>query len=135
MHILLVDADKVFRNKVRAGLEGGGHTVVWSATGQGALRLLRSEAPGLMVLDMGLPDISGWEVRRLQLLDEAIAFVPVIVLSSLLPEEIRRLDAVHPMALVQLIMTKTTPPDVHNILRAIEHIGGLREVVNPHEPT
>jgi DNA-binding response OmpR family regulator len=124
MHILLVEDEEKIRYAMVRMLEQHGHTTCWSSTGAGALRLLRSEPVELMLLDVMLPDLSGWEVRREQLADREISGVPVIVISGLSPQDVR-----NPMATVQLVMTK--PIDVDELLRAIRAIAALNEWQKP----
>lgn len=64
MKILIVDDDPRLRDLVRLALERAGYTVVTAADGQAALVHAAREAPGLMVLDVGLPEMDGFEVCR-----------------------------------------------------------------------
>lgn len=123
MHILVVDDHDQVRSAMVQLLNQAGHTTCWSSSGRGALRLLRSEQVDLMLLDIMLPDISGWDVRRDQLSDPKTASIPVIVISSLDVDMIRSPNTVNPMATVQLVVTK--PVDMEQLLRAIGHIGEL----------
>ena len=118
MHILIVEDEEKIRYAMIRMLEQHGHTTCWSSTGDGALRLLRTEPIELMLLVMILPDRSGWDVRRDQLRDPAMAGIPVIVISGMSPDAV-----MHPMATVQLVMTK--PIDVEELLRKIEAIAAL----------
>jgi DNA-binding response OmpR family regulator len=121
MHILIVEDEEKIRHAMIRMLEQHGHTTCWASTGDGALRLLRTEQVGLMLLDMILPDRSGWDVRRDQLRDPAMAGIPVIVISGMSSDAV-----MHPMATVQLVMTK--PIDVDVLLEAIEHIEALARI-------
>jgi CheY-like chemotaxis protein len=126
MYVLVVDDDDAVRAAMVSLLEQAGHTTCWASTGDGALKLLRSERVDLMLLDIGLPDRNGLEVRREQLSDVDIASVPVIVVSALSPEDVRAMSTSNPMATVQLIMSK--PVDGDMLLRAIGHIGELKKI-------
>lgn len=121
MHILIVEDEAKLRYAMVRMLEQAGHTTCWASTGEGALRLLRTEPIDLMLLDMILPDRSGWDVRRDQLRDPVMAHVPVIVISGMSADAVR-----FPMATVQLVMTK--PIDVEALLEAIEHIEALGKI-------
>lgn len=62
--VLLVDdtpANRVLAEKL---LRVAGHEVVVAETGAGALALARDQRPDLVLLDLGLPDIDGWEILR-----------------------------------------------------------------------
>jgi two-component system KDP operon response regulator KdpE len=75
---LVVDDDPQIRRALRTSLKARGHEVHTAANGETALDLLSSERIDVVVLDLGLPGIDGFEViRRLRGWSE----VPVIVLS------------------------------------------------------
>jgi CheY-like chemotaxis protein len=89
--ILIVDDHDGFRAFARGMLEAAGFTVAEAATGAEAAETARSVRPGLVLLDIGLPDSDGFEVaRRLtaqagwcaQAGGSAQAGGPVIVLTS-----------------------------------------------------
>ncbi|MGD0249104.1 MAG: response regulator transcription factor [Candidatus Limnocylindrales bacterium] len=63
--ILIVDDHASFRRQARAQLEAGGCAVVGEATdGRSAIELAARLRPGVVLLDIGLPDIDGFEVAR-----------------------------------------------------------------------
>jgi two-component system KDP operon response regulator KdpE len=77
--VLLVDDDATLRRTVAIGLRAADHDVIIAADGRSALQALREDKPDLVVLDLGLPDVSGVEVlRRLR----TWSTVPVVVLSA-----------------------------------------------------
>ena len=79
--LLVVDDDDDFRTFVADLLRGAGHEVVEAATGSGALEGARAERPSLVVLDVHLPDISGYEVCR-ELREEHGDLLPIIFVSG-----------------------------------------------------
>ena len=79
--ILIVDDHDGFRTFARGMLEAAGFTVAEAASGAEATEAARVVRPGLVLLDIGLPDFDGFEVaRRLAALAGEPA--PVIVLTS-----------------------------------------------------
>src|SRR5580704_14334389 len=62
--ILLVEDARKLRDLVRSYLERAGFTVLSTASGAEALNLAASASPDLLVLDLGLPDVSGETVAR-----------------------------------------------------------------------
>ncbi len=77
--ILVVDDDEVFRRFATALLEAEGHVVMEAADGAGALAALDRQAPDLILLDIEMPDMSGFELLgRLRPRVDA----PVIVVSG-----------------------------------------------------
>ena len=77
--ILLVDDDPAIRRTLAIGLRAHGYDLRTATDGRTAVDLGRTDQPDLLILDLGLPDISGVEVLR-QL--RTWSHVPVIVLSA-----------------------------------------------------
>jgi CheY-like chemotaxis protein len=81
--ILIVDDHDGFRTFARGMLEAAGFTVAEAATGAEATEAARTLRPGLVLLDIALPDFDGFEVaRRLAAAASAGAPAPVVVLTS-----------------------------------------------------
>jgi len=79
MKILLVDDDPRLRDLVRLSLERAGFAVVTAADGARAVTHAAREAPDLIVLDIGLPELDGFEVcRRIRARSE----VPILFLTA-----------------------------------------------------
>jgi two-component system KDP operon response regulator KdpE len=77
--VLVVDDDATLRRTLQIGLRAAGHDVLIAADGRTALQALQEDHPDIVVLDLGLPDLSGVEVlRRLR----GWSTVPVVVLSA-----------------------------------------------------
>ena len=81
--ILLAEDDRFQRKAAEASLRRSGYVVIAAADGEEALRLARSEAPDLILLDLIMPKLQGFEVLRALKQDPATAGIPVIVLSNL----------------------------------------------------
>jgi CheY-like chemotaxis protein len=88
IRVLFVDDDSATRKGYIAYLANSGYAVMPAATGQQALALASTWAPDVIVLDLGLPDIDGWEVtRQLKAAPRTVA-IPIIALTgSALPHE------------------------------------------------
>jgi CheY-like chemotaxis protein len=80
---LIVDDHDGFRTFARDMLEAAGFTVAEAATGAEATQAARRVRPGLVLLDIGLPDFDGFEVaRRLAASAADGGPAPVVVLTS-----------------------------------------------------
>jgi two-component system, OmpR family, KDP operon response regulator KdpE len=77
---LVVDDEPAIRRFLRTSLRAEGYDLVEAETGEAALAEIRRRPPDLVMLDLGLPGISGLDVIR-QLREEGSA-VPIIVLTS-----------------------------------------------------
>jgi len=80
--ILLVDDEPDQREMYRFGLEHAGFTVDEAVNGADALTHARSVPPDLIVLDLRLPDIDGWEVCRLLKADLQTSRIPIVILTA-----------------------------------------------------
>jgi CheY-like chemotaxis protein len=80
--ILIVDDHDGFRAFARGMLEAAGFTVAEAATGAEATEAARTVRPGLVLLDIGLPDFDGFEVARRLATAPAGNPAPVVVLTS-----------------------------------------------------
>ncbi|ESS72103.1 KDP operon transcriptional regulatory protein KdpE [Methyloglobulus morosus KoM1] len=77
--LLLIEDDPPFRLLLATTLENQGYRVLAIETGREGLIAARNQQPGLLILDLGLPDIDGQEViRRLRKWSQ----LPIIVLSA-----------------------------------------------------
>lgn len=79
--VLLVEDDNDIRGLLRRRIERIGHDVVEAATGEVALELAREHHPMLVMLDIQLPGIDGWEVLRRLRDDDELGDIPVMVVS------------------------------------------------------
>ena len=122
--LMLVDDDKHSREGYQKYLSGTGFRVHAFEGGADALAFAASESPDLVVLDLGLPDVDGWEVARRLKGDAHTRDIPIIAFSgrSLQHEQVSALRAgcdVH--------LTKPCPPD--RLLGAIQKLLGLDATV------
>ena len=89
--ILVVDDQADIRGVTELVLAGAGYDVRTAEDGEEAIRRLRCEAFDLVLLDVNMPGMDGWETLRLLRADEALAPVPVAMFT--VKSEIR--DKVH----------------------------------------
>lgn len=82
--ILVIEDDEDLREALELSLELAGHEVCSARHGKEALELLRSGAfaPDLILLDMMMPVMDGWEFREAQLADPVLSLIPVCVVSA-----------------------------------------------------
>jgi CheY-like chemotaxis protein len=80
--VLIVDDELDIRETISEILMFEGHEVFAATDGEQALVRCRQLQPDLVLLDLMMPGMNGWEFRRAQLRDPAIAAVPVVVVSA-----------------------------------------------------
>jgi CheY-like chemotaxis protein len=88
IRVLFVDDNSATREGYTKYLAKFGYEVMPVATGQEALTLASAWAPDVIVLDLGLPDIDGWEVARQLKAAPMTVTIPIIALTGAgLPHE------------------------------------------------
>jgi CheY-like chemotaxis protein len=80
--ILLVEDNEMNRDMLSRRLERKGHSISIAIDGAEGLSKARSEAPDLILMDMSLPVIDGWEATRQLKADAATRRIPVIALTA-----------------------------------------------------
>ena len=80
--ILYVEDDEMNRDMLSRRLQRRDHEVLLAFDGQEGLDKMRSEKPDLVLMDMGLPVIDGWEATTMAKADEEIKAIPIIALTA-----------------------------------------------------
>jgi two-component system, OmpR family, alkaline phosphatase synthesis response regulator PhoP len=84
--VLLVEDEQDVAELIRYNLTKEGYDVVLSANGNDALRLAREHRPDVLLLDIMVPQLNGWEVCRRLKKDPDLAQIPVIMVSGRVEE-------------------------------------------------
>ncbi len=82
MRVLLVEDNEINRDMLSRRLIRRGYTVMIAEDGQKAVEMAASEAPDLILMDMSLPIIDGWEATRRIKAEPATSGVPIIALTA-----------------------------------------------------
>jgi CheY-like chemotaxis protein len=80
--ILLVEDNEMNRDMLSRRLGRKGFEVVIATDGAQGVEMARSEAPDLILMDMSLPVLDGWEATRRLKADAELARIPVIALTA-----------------------------------------------------
>ena len=80
--ILLVEDNEMNSDMLSRRLQRKGYTVLLAVDGQQGINMARSESPDLILMDMSLPVIDGWEATRRLKADSETRRIPVIALTA-----------------------------------------------------
>jgi len=81
--ILVAEDDRFLRKAAEMALKRQGYTVLTAADGEEALRAAQSELPDLILLDLIMPKVNGFDVLQALKKEAPTAKIPVIVMSNL----------------------------------------------------
>ncbi len=125
--VLLIDDDEIYRYLVRTRLAEARFTVQVAASGAEGLLQARAQRPYAIVLDLVMPEMSGFEVLARLKQDPVTADIPVVVLTSKsLSSEERRMLAPHAARIVSK-ETLSRSDSADRLLEALSAAGRERE--------
>jgi CheY-like chemotaxis protein len=81
--VLVIEDDRFLRRVHEAGLRQHGYTVLTAVDGEEGLSKARAERPDVILMDLVMPKLQGFELLRLLKADAVTDAIPVVVLSSL----------------------------------------------------
>jgi two-component system, OmpR family, response regulator VicR len=109
--ILCIDDEKEIIDLIRLILGRKGYDVAGAIGGEEGLAKARSWKPDLVLLDLMMPDMDGWEVFHRIRADEALAEIPVIVVTAR-AQSIDRVLGLHVARVNDYISKPFTPQDL-----------------------
>jgi len=80
--ILLVEDEEIIRNLLKKKLKQEGYEVKIAIDGEDGLKAMRNEKPNLVLLDIIMPKLSGFEVMEEIQKNEELKMIPVIIISN-----------------------------------------------------
>ena len=80
--ILLVEDNEMNRDMLKRRLERRNFTVLVAVDGVQGVEMTKSEMPDIVLMDMSLPEMDGWQATRQLKADEAVKSIPVIALTA-----------------------------------------------------
>jgi len=114
--ILYIDDERPTLDLVAQALKLAGYNISGVTSGEQGLALMRQRKPDLLLLDLMMPHVTGWDVYRAMKSDEALADVPVIIITArVLTQGLTLIEGLPP---VNDYLTK--PFDVKRLIRAIQ---------------
>ncbi|HVN14203.1 MAG TPA: response regulator [Anaerolineales bacterium] len=122
--ILCVEDEQEMIDLIRLILARRGFEVTGAAGGHEGLKMIREELPDLVLLDLMMPDMDGWEVYQQMKADEKTRGIPVIVVTAK-AQNIDRVLGVH-IAKVDDYITKPFSPQ--ELLSSVEKVLGIENL-------
>ena len=80
--VLIVEDDELNRDSLRRLLRRRGYDILLAVDGEEALAVARAERPDVILMDMRLPGIDGWEATRRLKADPETRAIPIIALTA-----------------------------------------------------
>lgn len=80
--VLIVDDSTAYRLRLRQMIRKLGHQVLMAHDGEQALALAQSECPDIILMDIVMPGMNGYQAKRVLAGDDATRDIPVIFVSS-----------------------------------------------------
>jgi two-component system response regulator (stage 0 sporulation protein F) len=111
--ILVIDDQKLIRTLLRAALEGDGHDVLEASNGRLGLELYRARSADLVITDMFMPEMNGYEL--MEELTKSVPHVKVIAMSGTIEKE----DEVDAAKLLGVRQMFQKPLDIRELLTAV----------------
>jgi two-component system, OmpR family, response regulator VicR len=116
-HILYIEDERATFDLVNQALKPLGYRVVRANSGQQGLTMMKKQKPDLLLLDLMMPDVNGWDVYRAVKTDETLADIPVIVITARLSDYDRTVIADLPQADGYIVK----PFDVEQIVQIVQN--------------
>lgn len=88
--ILVVDDDPVILRLIEVNLDLEGFEVITADRGEDAIEQARAATPDLIILDLMMPEMSGWEIAERLQKDDSTKGIPLVFLSARTQDEDRR---------------------------------------------
>ena len=80
--ILIVEDNEMNRDMLSRRLTRRGYDIIMAFDGQAGLDMMRNDSPDLVLMDMGLPVLDGWEATIQAKADDSINSIPIIALTA-----------------------------------------------------
>jgi len=118
IYVLYIEDERQVIDLVREALKLAGYKVVGATSGRQGLTMMKERKPDLLLLDLMMPDINGWDVYREVKTDKQLADIPVVVVSAKAPDEDHLVLKDLPPADDYI----TKPFDVEEVIRSVKEL-------------
>jgi DNA-binding response OmpR family regulator len=116
--ILCIEDEPEMIDLIRLILERKGFEVLGAVGGQEGLEAIRSQKPDLILLDLMMPDVDGWEVYRQMKADSELQHIPVVVVTA----KAQSIDKVLGLHIAKVDDYVTKPFGPSDLLESVERV-------------
>lgn len=117
--ILVIEDEVSIQKLIAMNLTAGGYKVLVAGTGEEGFRLAQREHPNLILLDLRLPGMSGWDVLALLKADRKLQKIPVIITTATVPQ-----NEEHKFPSMRTAGYLIKPFDINELLRKVKQALG-----------
>jgi len=118
--VVCVEDEPEMIDLIRLILERRGFEVIGAVGGKEGLEIIRRERPALVLLDLMMPDVDGWEVYRQMKADESLKNTPVIVVTA----KAQSIDKVLGLHIAKVDDYITKPFGPQELVKSVERVLG-----------
>ncbi len=123
-HILCIEDEPEMIDLIRLILGRRGFEVVGAAGGKEGLEKVRQELPDLVLLDLMMPDMDGWEVYQQMKADEKTKDIPVIVITA----KAQSIDKVLGLHIAKVDDYIAKPFSPQELLSSVDKVFGIKDL-------
>jgi DNA-binding response OmpR family regulator len=116
--ILCIEDEPEMIDLIRLILERKGFEVLGAVGGEEGLDAIRREKPDLILLDLMMPDVDGWEVYRQMKADEELQKIPVVVVTA----KAQSIDKVLGLHIAKVDDYITKPFGPNDLVQSVENV-------------
>lgn len=120
--VLCIENEPEMIDLIKLILERKGFEVLGALGGREGLEVIRREKPDLILLDLMMPDVDGWEVYRQMKADEELRNIPVIVVTA----KAQSIDKVLGLYIAKVDDYITKPFGPQELLDSVEKVLGMK---------
>lgn len=121
--VLCIEDEEEMIDLIKLILERKGFEVLGAVGGKEGLEVIRREMPDLILLDLMMPEVDGWEVFRQMRADERLKDIPVIVVTA----KAQSIDKVLGLHIAKVDDYVTKPFGPQELLRSINKVLAIEE--------
>jgi two-component system, OmpR family, response regulator VicR len=116
--VLCIEDDKEIIDLIRLILNRKGHEVIGASGGEEGLAKARALRPDIVLLDLMMPDMDGWEVFHRMRSDPALSAIPVVVVTAR-AQPIDRVLGLHVARVDDYVSKPFTPQDLTECIERV----------------